>query len=85
MLDRKSELGVGDAGAWAALGGFDDQEPAVDLGSPVHPGGVLLPDEAALGEADAVQFGGVAFEPEDVAELGAALADAEAEAMLEVG
>ena len=50
---------------------------------PVHPRGILLADEAALGEADPVQLGGIAFEPEDVAELGAAFADAEAQAMLE--
>ena len=60
-----------------------DEEPAIDLLPPVHPRGILLADEAALGEADAVQLGGIAFEPEDVAELGAALGDAEAKAMLE--
>ena len=58
-------------------------QPAVDLLPPVHPRGIFLADEAALGEADAVQFRGIAFEPEDVAELGAAFADAEAKAMLE--
>ncbi len=64
-------------------GGFDHDQAAVDLGAPVHPRGIFLADEAALGEADAVQFGGVAFEPEDVAKLGAAFADAEAQAVLE--
>ena len=83
MLDRQAELGIGDAGARAGLGAFDHDQPAVDLGAPVHPRGILLADEAALGEADAVQLGGIAFEPEDVAELGAAFADAEAEAVLE--
>ena len=34
-----------------------DEEPAVDLLPPVHSRGVLLADEAALGEADAVQLG----------------------------
>ena len=62
---------------------LDHDQPAVDLLPPVHPRGILLADEAALGEADAVQLGRIAFEPEDVAELGAAFADAEAQAMLE--
>ena len=66
-----------------ALVAFDHDQPAVDLGPPVHPRGIFLADEAALGEADAVQLGGIAFEPEEVAELGAAFADAEAQAVLE--
>ena len=83
VLDGEAELGIGDAGARAGCVGLDDDQPAVDLGPPVHPRGILLADEAALGETDAVEFGGIAFEPEDVAELGAAFGDAEAEAMLE--
>jgi hypothetical protein len=67
--------------ARAGLGRGHDDEPAVDLLPPVHPRGIFLPDVAALCEADAVQLGGVAFEPEEIAELGAAFAHAEGEAM----
>jgi hypothetical protein len=84
VLDRESKLAIGDAGAGAGFHGLDDDQPAVDLGAPVHAGGVLLADEASLGEADSVELGGIAFEPEDVAELGAAFAGPEAEAVLEV-
>src|SRR5205085_1501697 len=59
------------------------QEPAIDLLSPIHPRGVLLADEAALGETNSVQLHGIAFEPEDIAELGAAFADAEPKTVLE--
>ena len=83
MLDRQAEIRINDAGARSGFARRHDDQPAVDLLPPVHPRGILLADEAALGEADAVQLGGIAFEPEEVAELGAALADAEAEAVLE--
>ena len=62
---------------------LDHDQAAIDLLPPVHPRGILLADEAALGEADAVQFRRIAFEPEQVAELGAAFADAEAQAVLQ--
>ena len=82
MLDGEAELGIGDRGC-AVRVGLDDHQPAVDLRAPVHSRGVFLADEAALGEADAVQLGRIAFEPEDVAEFGAAFGDAEAETVLE--
>ena len=80
MDDRQAEFGIGDAGAVPLSP--DHDQPAVDLLPPVHPRGIFLADEAALGEADAVQFGGVAFQPEQVAKLRAAFADAEPQAML---
>ena len=84
MDDRHVRLAdIRPASAVSAAAGLDDEQPAIDLRPPVHPRGILLADEAALGEADAVQLGRVAFEPEDVAELGAAFGDAEAQAMLE--
>ena len=84
MLDRQAELADSRTRVRGPVAvAFDHDQPAVDLLPPVHPRGILLADEAALGEADAVQFGGIAFEPEEVAELGAAFADAEAQAMLE--
>ena len=61
--------------------GLDHEQPAIDLLPPVHARRIFLTDEAALVEADAVQFGSVAFEPEKVAELSAALADTKAKAM----
>ena len=82
MDDRQAEFGISDPRALAAVA-LDHEQAAVDLLPPVHPGGILLADEAALGEADAVQLGRIAFEPEQVAKLGAAFADAEAQAMLE--
>jgi hypothetical protein len=60
----------------------DHDQPPVDLLPPVHPGGILLADEAALRKADAVQLRRIAFEPEQVAELRAAFANAEPKAML---
>src|SRR5690242_4067940 len=63
--------------------GFDDNEAAIDLLPPVHPRRILLADEAALGQADAVELCRIAFEPEDVSELRAPFADAEAQPMLE--
>src|SRR3954470_19273559 len=83
MFDREAKLGVVDACARSGSVGLDHDQPPIDLLPPVHPRGILLADEAALGEADAIQLGGVAFEPEQVAELGAAFANAETEAMLE--
>ena len=83
MFDREAELGISDAGARTGFSGLDHHQPPIDLAPPVHPRGVFLADEAALGEADAVQFGRIAFEPEDVAKLGAAFGDPEAEAVLE--
>src|SRR4051794_29834100 len=62
--------------------GFDHDQPAIDLLPPVHPRGVLLADETALAEADAVQLRRIALEPQDIAELGPAFAHAEAEAVL---
>src|SRR5205085_9351598 len=75
MLHGETELGIMDAGARTRCVGLDHHQTLVDLPPPVHPRGVLLADEAALGEADAVELGGIAFEPEDVAELNAAFAD----------
>ena len=83
MLDRQAELGIMDPGPWAGRFGLDHHQPPVDLRPPVHPRRILLADEAALGEADPVQFGRVAFQPEDIAQLGPALADAEAQAVFE--
>ena len=83
MFDRPAEFGIMNSGARARSIAFHHDEPPIDLLPPVHPGGILLADEAAFAEADAVQFGGVAFEPEDIAELRAAFGDAEAKAMLE--
>jgi hypothetical protein len=56
---------------------------AVDLLPPVHPRGVFLPDIAALGEADAVEFGGIAFEPQGcvAAQFGAAFGNAQRQAV----
>ena len=65
------------AGARAGGAGLDNDESAVDLLPPVHSGGILLPDEAALGEADTVEFGGIALKPEQVPDLRPPLADAE--------
>ena len=83
MLDRQSELLVKDAGSRSRFGGGHDDEPPIDLMPPVHSSGIFLPDEAALGEADAVQLGRVAFQPEQVAQLGPSLANAQAEAVFE--
>src|SRR4051794_8728023 len=83
MLHREAELGVEDAGALAGLAVPRDDEAAVDLRAVVHPRRILLADVAALGEADPVELGGVAFEPQRFvrAELGAALGDSEREAV----
>ena len=83
VLHREIELGIVDAAARSGRIGRHDEQPPVDLLPPIHPGGILLADEAALGKADAVQFGGVAFEPEQVSKLGASFGDGEAEAVLE--
>ena len=80
--DGEAELGIFDARALATAA-LDHEQAAIDLLPPVHPRGILLADEAALGEADPVQLGRIAFEPEHVAELRAAFADAEAEPVLE--
>src|SRR4029079_10746331 len=83
MFDGEADVGVDNLGARPLFRGRHDHQPTVDLLPPVHPRRVLLADEAALGEADAAQFSGIAFEPEDIGELGAAFADAEVEAMFE--
>src|SRR5262245_16067759 len=72
-----------DAGARSRRIAFHDDQPAVDLLPPVHSGGILLTDKAALGETDAVQLGGIAFEPKQLAKLGAALAHTQPKPMLE--
>src|SRR3712207_5832996 len=74
-----------DASTLAGRIGLDDDQAAVDLLPVVHPGGVFLADVAALGEADAIELGRVAFEPERLvgAELGAAFGDSEREPMLQ--
>ena len=73
---------VGDPRPPAAVA-LDHHQAPVDLAPPVHPRRILLADEAALGEADAVQFRRIALQPEQVAEFGAALADAKPQAVLE--
>src|SRR5438270_12140734 len=83
MLNREAELGIMNARARGGRFRLHHDQSPVDLLPAVHAGGVLLADEAALGEADAVLFGGVAFKPENVAKLGAAFANPEAEAVLE--
>ena len=83
MFHRRGRARDSRRGRAAGCAALDNDQPPIDLLSPVHPRRVFLADEAALAEADAVQFGGIAFEPEDVAELGAAFANAKAEAMLE--
>ena len=82
MNDRKAELGIGGPRPVAAVA-LDHDQPAIDLAPPVHPGGVFLADEAAFGETDAVQLGRVAFQPEQVAKLGAAFAGPETEAVFQ--
>src|SRR5205085_5758157 len=85
MLHREAKVRIEYAGARAFFGGRDDDQAAVDLVPPVHPRGILLADIATLGEADAVQLGRVAFEPEALvaAQLGNALGDAQAEPVLQ--
>ena len=83
MLHGQAQFWIGYAGSRAGRVGFNHHQPAVDLLPPVHPRGVLLADETALGEADAVQFHRIALEPEDLAELPAPLGNTEAEAMAE--
>ena len=83
MLDGEAEVFVEYAGAGARCCRRNYDEAAVDLLPPVHARGILLTDEAAFGEAHSVQLRRVAFEPEDVAELRAALADAQAEPVLQ--
>src|SRR5437763_15056978 len=83
MLHRQAEVRITNAGARAGLVGFDHDQPAIDLLAPDHPRGIFLADEAAFREDDAVQFGSIAFEPEDVAKLEAAFGYSEAHAVLE--
>ena len=52
-------------------------QPPIDFLAPVHPRCVFLPDIAALGEGHAVQFGGIAFQPEQIGQLGVALGHAQ--------
>ena len=72
MLNGESKIGIMNSSSRTRLVRGHDHEPPVDLLPPVHSGGVLLPDEAAFGEADPVQLGRVAFQPENVAEFGPA-------------
>ena len=81
VFDREAEVRIVDP-RFAGRPPLDNDQPAVDLLPPVHPRRIFLTDEAALVEADAVQFGSIAFEPKKVAELDAALADTKAKAML---
>lgn len=83
MFDHHAEFGIARTGAIAAVAQRRDDQAPVDLGPMVHPCGVLLPDVAALGEADAVQFARVAFQPERfaIAEFRHALRHAERQAM----
>src|SRR5215217_7031533 len=83
MLDRQSELLIDDARPLSGFGGRHNDKPPIDLLPPVHPGGIFLPDEAALGETDAVELDGVTFEPEDVGEFRTAFANPQAQAVLE--
>src|SRR3546814_18939133 len=80
MLDRPAELGIGDdlPRRFRRRDRHHDQPP-VDLLPPVNPRGILLSDITALGEADAVQFSRIAFEPQrrPVAEFPASPRDAE--------
>src|SRR4249919_72259 len=62
---------------------FDHHQAPVDLLPPVHPGGVLLADKTTLGEADAIELGGIALQPKQVAEFGPTFANAKPQAMLE--
>src|SRR5438270_6902144 len=83
MLNREAELGIMNARARGGRFRLHHDQSPVDLLPPVHAGGVLLADEAALGEAYTVQFGRIAFEPENVAKLGAAFANPKPEAVFE--
>src|SRR4051794_24120447 len=82
MDHGKVELRIFGPRTLAAASDGHEQAP-VDLLPPVHARGVLLPDEAAFGEAHAVQLGSVALEPEDVAKLCRAFGDAEPQPMRE--
>ena len=62
MDNGETESRIGRTHPLAAVA-FDHDQPTVDLAAPVHPGGVLLADETALGEAYSVQFGGIALQP----------------------
>src|SRR6185437_10727452 len=81
MNDRTVDLGIFDARARAAADGHE--QAAIDLLPPVHPRGIFLPHEAALGEADAVKLRSVAFEPKEIGEFPPSLANAKVQAMLE--
>jgi len=67
MFNGKAKPFVDNARAMSGLGRRDNEKTSVDLLPPVHPGGIFLADKTALGEADSVEFGGIALEPEDVA------------------
>jgi hypothetical protein len=86
VVNRQSQLGIGHLAPLlvGAVEGHHHQ-PAIDLLPPIHPRGVLLADVAALGERDAVQFCRIGFEPQHVAELGAAFGHADPEPVREVG
>src|SRR6478672_1295519 len=83
MLHREAQLRIMDTRPGPRRIGLHHDEAAVDLLPPVHAGGILLPHEATLGEADAIQLCRIALEPEEVAELGPPFADAEAQAVFE--
>src|SRR5206468_6049971 len=80
--DRDLELRIFGARTFAATSEHDE-ETAIDLLPPVHASGILLADEAAFGEADPVQLGGVALEPEKIAEFRLAFGNAQAQPMFE--
>ena len=82
MGHGESKVGISDARAFATAS-LDDEQATIDLLPPIHARGVFLADEAPLGEADPIEIRRVAFEPEQVAKLGAAFTDPEAEAVLE--
>ena len=86
MIDREAKIGIGGLAA-LFLGPVerDHHQPPIDLLSPIHPRGVLLPDIATLFEADAVEFDGIGLEPQDIGKLRAAFGNAEREAMRAVG
>ncbi|MDR6128908.1 hypothetical protein QE452_003572 [Sphingomonas sp. SORGH_AS438] len=83
MLHHQAECGIGGTRPVARLGQRRDDQPPVHLAAMVHPRGILLPDIAALGEADAVQLARIAFQPQRLgrAELAHPLGHAQPQAM----
>jgi hypothetical protein len=78
MFDGETKLGIEMTGPRPWRIGLDDDESAIDLLAPVHASGIFLAYEAAFGKADAIQLGGVTFEPEDITKLCLTFGDAEA-------